>query len=237
MRLTVLPWRPARCTSSLLIKTLGHLYTINLFICHLRAGPQLLSLATVSSVPFTASAVFWHRNTQTSGKLLSNFSNQAGLIFVLQIRKCFITGHYLVETNFDLHKWNLKIGQVIAQLKTYIQNPFIDSAIDMVNYRFQRSTDTQKSPRSPKTTKTQAFTFSSLQKFIVYLENYAVPYLFNEFLTLFQNSKSTFRPFPFSSYTVKRAEKSRNDLPYVDHSKKHAYVEISDPLDENVYNL
>ncbi len=70
-----------------------------------------------------------------------------------QIRKCFITGQYLVETKFDLHRWNLKIGQVTAQLLTYIQNPFINSAIDMVNYQFRRGTETPKSPRTPKTTK------------------------------------------------------------------------------------
>jgi hypothetical protein len=237
MRPTVHPWRQAKRTFSLLIITSALACITNSLNSHPRADRQLPLLATASSVPFTASAVLWHRNTQTTGKLLSNFSNPAGLIFVPQIRKCLITGHYLIETEFNLHRWNLKIGQVISQLKTYIQNPFIDSAIDMVNYRFKRSSESPKSPRTPKTTKTQAFTFSSLQKFIVYLENYAVPFIFNGFLTLFQNSKSTFRPFPFSPYIIERTKYQTTTLPFVDHATKRAFIEISDPLDENVYNL
>jgi hypothetical protein len=221
--------------------------TISVLVCTnnssaypLKAAIQLPSLETRSSVPYLVSAAWWHHSSQKTGKLISNFTNPAGLVFLPQIRKCFITSHFLIETKFDLSNWNIKIGQVISQLKTYIQNPFIDSSIDMVNHRFRRSPNTPsspKSPRLPKTTKTQAFTYASLQKFIVHFENYAVPYLFNGFLTLFQNAKPTLKPFPFSPYEIIRVDNDPNRLPYLDQINRRAYIEISDPLDENVWNL
>jgi hypothetical protein len=216
------------------------LYIIKSPTYPLKAETQSPSSEIRFSVPFTVSAVSWHRNIQTRGKLISNFSNPAGLVFLPQIKKCFITSHYLIETKFDLANWNIKIGQVLSQLKNYIQNPFIDSSIDLANYRYRRSPNSpssSKNPRLPKTSKTQAFTFASLQKSIVHFENYAVPYLFNGFLTLFQNAKPTFRPFPFSPYEIVRVDHDPDSLPFLDRTNRRAYIEISDPLDENVWNL
>jgi hypothetical protein len=166
--------------------------------------------------------------------LLSEFSNPAGLVFIPQIKKCFITGHYVLETKFSLERWNMKIGQVINQLKTYINAPFIDSAIDLVNTRLRRNA---RSPRLSKASKPQAFTFASIHKFIVYLENYAVPLLFNGFLTLFQNSKPTFYPFSSSPYKISRKGTYPTTLPNFDQTNQKAYIDIADPLDENVWNI
>jgi hypothetical protein len=64
-----------------------------------------------------------------------------------------------------------------------------------------------------------------------------VPFLFNGLLSLFQESKPEIKPFPFSSFTIPRTPILPTRLPHLDRTKKRAFVEISDPYDEHVWNV
>jgi hypothetical protein len=85
--------------------------------------------------------------------------------------------------------------------------------------------------------KPQAFTFATLQKYILYLESYSLPFLFNGFITLFQEAKPYFNHFSFSTYKINKLPLTPTALPHFVESNRPGYVEVADPLDHHVWNV
>jgi hypothetical protein len=86
-----------------------------------------------------AYAVELHLNRQRTGQLIANFPSTAGMVLIPQTPLCFTTDHLLVETRLSLSASNLKVGQVLNQIKHYLQTPYQDAGIDLMNTRFKRS--------------------------------------------------------------------------------------------------
>lgn len=167
------------------------------------------------------------------GELISSYPNPSGVLFLKEPKMCFISGYYLIETKIELDRWNLKANQVMEQLKRYMQKPYQESQVDLRNARKRRTT----TPRVSKSTKAQAFTIASVHRYAEYLENIAIPQIFSGYTALFRNAKTSFSPFPFTTYSISRGPSFTGTLPHLNQNLKRGYLSIANPLDPAEWNI
>jgi hypothetical protein len=130
----------------------------------------------------------------------------------------------------------------LEKLKTILATDYVDAAIDLQQWRTKRSA----SPRKSQASKPQAFTYASIMKYLQHVENHLVPYIFYGFLNLFQQAKTSFQPLPFATFSILRGEKVplaqttppvHVALPHYDPQKRKVFVDVSDALDPDVWNV
>jgi hypothetical protein len=129
------------------------------------AGEPPSSSAHPSLEPFTASTVRWLASPQPTGEskqLVTNFTNFGGMVLIPEPKKCFVHGYVLIESRFELDRWNTKISSLLDQLKTFIKTAYKESRIDLMSDRFRR----YSAKKNSRVSKPQAFTYASAQKWI-----------------------------------------------------------------------